>query len=126
MEIKLLLKALKFACLPTLSVLTLLFFGFFSISKAIAWISGDSTFAIVIRVLLVIAEIALVCFMYQNYVEEEKLEKILKGEGLSTTGITQPYDRDIYRLWEDDKHSATFTMHKTTNENTIVLTRLLR
>lgn len=71
MKVKAFMMALKFACLPTLSLLVLLFFGFFSISKTIDFISSNNGWAIFLRIFCVILEIALIWFMYNKYLKEE-------------------------------------------------------
>lgn len=126
MDIKLLLKALKFACLPTLSVLVLLICGFFSITKAIAWISSDQGFAITIRVLLVIAEIALIWYMYSLYVEEEKLKKMLEGEDISLTPIRTTYDKYLYNMFNDASHNDTYQYFHTSDQNVKLVKRIPR
>ncbi len=79
MNAKILAQALKFACLPTLSVLVLLFFGFFSISKTIAFISSDDSWAVFLRVTAVIAEIILVTVMYKQYESEEQKKMLINN-----------------------------------------------
>lgn len=79
MNTKALMQALRFACLPTISVLILLFFGFFSITKTIAFISSDNGWAIAIRVILVIAEMCLIWFMYEIYDKQIKAEEKKKA-----------------------------------------------
>jgi hypothetical protein len=69
-----LMKALKFACLPTLSLLLLLFFAFFSISDTIAFISSNDGIAIALRVLAFLGEIIIVSIYYDKYRKEEVLE----------------------------------------------------
>lgn len=74
MNFKYLFKALRFACLPTLSVLVLLFFAFFDIGKTIAFISSDNAAAIILRICLVLAEIALIIIMYNEYEKKDLIE----------------------------------------------------
>lgn len=74
MKSKYLFQALKFVCLPTLSVLLLLFFAFFSITDALAFISASSAGAVTLRILLFIVEIVLVVIMYFKYQKEDILK----------------------------------------------------
>lgn len=100
MKTKYLFQALKFACLPTLSVLTLLFFGFFDIAKTIAFISSDSGWAITLRVLLVIVEAILIYIMYNHYeIEGDKKDKRDKaGISENEDGTPVDYSKSIYDL----------------------------
>lgn len=124
MKIKLLFKALKFACLPTLSMLTLLICGFFSISKAIAWISSDAGLAIFLRVALVIAEIVLIYIMYEHYREEEQKKDIVTNTEMY---LNRQKARTYSRSSEFRSISATnssddiFYIHDTEIPNTYII-----
>lgn len=103
METKYLFQALKFACLPTLSILTLLFFGFFDIAKTIEFISSDNGWAIALRVFLVIAEMLLIYGMYDYYKTEGDKKEIRERTGLTDNdkGNYVSYSTSIYHLHEN-------------------------
>lgn len=67
------MQALRFACLPTLSVLCLMFFAFFSIEKTLDFIGSSNGWAVTIRILLFLVEILLVWYMYEKNCEEMKI-----------------------------------------------------
>lgn len=75
---KSLMRAIQFAFLPTISLLLLLFFGFFSIEKTINFITSDSFWAIAIRVIAFLAEIVLIWALYNDYAKEEKQEELIQ------------------------------------------------
>jgi len=122
MKIKILAQALKFACLPTLSVLLLLFFGFFSISKTIDFIASDNGFAIALRVIVVILEIVLVYFMYMHYA---KIEVLKNG----TNNLEDKYSYEISRndyvksLFKSDNYSDEFYVYESEYPNIKIIER---
>ena len=125
MKTKYLFQALKFACLPTLSVLLLIVCGFFSVTKALDWISSDSSWAIALRILLVIGEIALVAIMYFNYEEEgEKEAQRLAREELIknpapklSNGESVNSRRELYELFKTSYHDgSSYILHNTEDE----------
>ncbi len=131
MKTKYLLQALKFACLPTLSVLVLLFVGFFSVTKPLAFISSDNGFAIALRVLLVIAELSLVYYMYKMYEEEDKKQELLKinnenKENLTkgNTGKSLYYNESVYKLGKKWTNDDNYLMYETELENMIIVERI--
>lgn len=131
MKIKYLFQALKFACLPTISVLLLIICGFFSISKALDWISSDSGWAIALRILLVIGEIALVAVMYFNYEEEgEKLEKErIRRETINNNEANGEAafigsSRSVYEIWGGGSYNDTFTKYTTKDPNIVLIERI--
>ena len=79
-KIRILVKALRFAFIPTLSVCLLLFFGFFSVKDTLDFIGSRNGWAILLRVVLALAELALIVFMYIFYLNEEKMELEEKAE----------------------------------------------
>lgn len=124
MKIRVLFQALKFACLPTLSILLLLFFGFFSISKTIAFISSDNGWAIFIRVVLVIAEIALVYVMYEHYNEEDTKKQIFENKDLPLKkGREVIYHREVYQLFNSPNSNNKHIIYPTENDNLILVER---
>lgn len=124
MKTKYLFQALKFACLPTLSVLTLLFFGFFDIAKTIEFISSDSPWAITLRVLLVIAEMFLIYVMYDHYESEGEKKDKRDNAGISENDNGTPidYSKSIYDLKRDWKSSDKYNYY-TKSEDIILIER---
>lgn len=123
MKTKYLFQALRFACLPTLSVLMLLFFGFFSISKTLEFISSNDGLAIAIRVLLFIAEVGLILSMYDYYKKIGEREEVLGSGEKSGVGInvsSRTYVHDIGHWSYDDK----FIMYATTNKDMVLIERI--
>ncbi len=64
---KALIKAMQFLCLPTLSLLIIIFFWFFSWTDFIAFLTSKSGWAGALRVGVVILEVILVYYMYEYY-----------------------------------------------------------
>lgn len=120
MNIKALFKAIRFAFLPTLSVLILLFFAFFSISKTIAFISSDSGWAIALRIFLVVAELAMIVIMYFHYLAEEikanPEENKRGGYPISTS-------KRVYDLFDGVGDRDDFTKYSTGSSNLILIER---
>lgn len=84
---KALIKALSFLCLPTLSVLLILYFWFLDFGRFTDFVTSQSGWAGVLRVALIIAELCLVYHMYCHYNEiipnekaNEKLYKSILGQ----------------------------------------------
>lgn len=123
MKTKYLFKALKFACLPTLSVLILLFFGFFSISKTIDFISSDSGWAIFLRVLLVLLELALVIIMYHHY-KDTDFDKQEIPNMCATEGKERYRSLGLYELFSDCNNGDKYYSYKTEENNVIVIKRI--
>ncbi len=125
MKAKYLFQALKFACLPTLSVLTLLFFGFFNIRKTLDFIGSDNGWAVFLRILLVILEIALIVIVYYHYEQKGILEDIKKnaGNAVDDKGISISYHDSIYNLFTGQSSNHKFYLHRTDNENISIVTR---
>jgi len=132
MNIKVLMQALKFACLPTLSILVLLFFGFFSITETFAFISSSNGWAIALRIAIIIAEGGLVMYMYFHYLEIE--EKRLKHEALlsskeslkeGTTKSTEvsPY-REVKDLYRSRVNTKGYRIYETESEDIVFIERL--
>jgi hypothetical protein len=136
MNIKIFAKALRFACLPTLSILVLLFCGFFSISKTLAFISSSDGWAIALRVGLMIAEIALIYIMYMQYLEahikEEKekenvrirAEKEVKRLAALNSdlpkekkGQSTHYHTEVYRIFENANADDNYVIYDTTDKD---------
>ncbi len=121
MKMKYLAQALRFACLPTLAVLLLLFFGFFSIDKTMAFISSDNGWAIGLRVILVIAEIGLVYVMYNEFEEKGEIEERRKKAGIDVdeVGKILEYNNPVYQLVRGWNHDDEYKAYK--KEGDIVL-----
>lgn len=122
MNFKILMQALKFACLPTISILTLLFFGFFSIDKTIEFIASDNGWAIALRVILVIAEIALVWIMYDYYLDIAIKEKLFDSPESKLKGQKVSWNESTYNLFQGDSSDA-YIKYKTSKENYILIER---
>lgn len=120
MNISALTKALKFACLPTLSLLLLLFFAFFSISETIAFISSNDTLAVLLRIIAFLGEVSLVSYYYKKYLKEE----VIKGNG-TISGKREVGSRtSIYELNRDWHSKDSYYIHKTESPNIIYLERV--
>ena len=87
MNTKILLKSLKFSLLPTLITFSLLLLGFMSFENALAFLTAQTFWPIVVRILLFVAEIVLIFIMYKHYEEEEFRQNITtddkKGDRIS-------------------------------------------
>lgn len=121
MNYKILFKSLKFAFLPTFSVLMLLFFAFFSISKTLAFIGSNNWIAILLRVILFVAEVGLVCYMYNQYIEEENLNAAisLKEGDLKKEARSFDAESDLSRIFGDPsyRNQDRFQVYKTIGED---------
>lgn len=132
MNIKILMQALKFACLPTLSILVLLFFGFFSITETFAFISSNSGWAIALRVAIVLAEGALVWYMYDHYlkIETEKIyreARIKTKEDLKSEAVKSRDTsgwREVKDLFPTTRGTVTYRQYDTESENIIFIERV--
>jgi hypothetical protein len=123
MKTKYLLQSLKFAFLPTICVLILLFFGFFDISETIKFISSNNGFAIMLRVALIVAEITLVYIMYGHYEKKDLRHKAINDPEKST-GETLYYDTSIYRLDSDWSSNDKYVKYRTQDDDVIIIERL--
>jgi hypothetical protein len=120
MNTKSLAKALKFACLPTLSLLLLLFFAFFSISKTVEFISSDDGLAITLRIVAFVAEVVLIGYYYAVYVKEE----IIKGN-TTTSGKRSVSGRsDLCDLENNWRGNDDYYVHKTESPNIVYIERV--
>lgn len=104
MNIKVLAKALRFACIPTLSVIVLLFCGFFSISKTIDFLQSNNGWAIALRIILAIGEITLIVVMYRQYLKEDIKENALNKYKRTETKQVSYHNsiREILKGKDDD------------------------
>lgn len=122
MKTKYLMQAMRFACLPTLSVLMLLFFGFFSISRTLAFISSNEGLAIAIRVVLFIAEVVLVYIMYKHYEKEDiRIQTGCDNNGRSISGR-----KNIYEIFGSEYYDSMFKVYNTNNEDIITVERIIK
>ncbi len=121
MKTKALMQALKFACLPTLSLLILLFFAFFSISKTIDFISSNNRFAIALRIITFLGEVALVYLMYRKYLKEEKIRIILNKDIKDYEGSPVRFNKEIYLLFPNQDYNKGFTIHRTEFEDILLI-----
>lgn len=76
MNYKLLGKAMSFMFLPTLGVLIILLVGFFDPIAMWIFIKSNDGWAVFTRVVLLIAEIALITSLYFHYLEDYKKQNI--------------------------------------------------
>lgn len=120
MKTKAFLKALKFMCLQTLSVFVLLFFGFFSITATIAFITSNEGLAIALRVILVIAEIGLVVYMYFHYLQEESVKTHVKTRHGLTYKEMNGYT-DLQHLFSNAGGNSTINVYNTESGNVKVV-----
>lgn len=67
---KVLLRALGFMFLPTVSILFLIFCWFFNWSKFSDFVTSDTIGAAILRILMVASEIALVTYMYKFFLKK--------------------------------------------------------
>ncbi len=125
MNTKYLFQALKFACLPTLSVLTLLFFGFFDIQKTISFIASDNGWAITLRIILAIAEIALVIIMYYHYQAKGIINDAKKGI-IDNDKCSVDYDILLYRLKKNWDRQDDYFIHNSECDNIVVIERVVK
>lgn len=83
MNTKIALKALKFAFLPTITILIFMIVGCFSFIEPFKFLISDSTGAIWLRVVLVISEIAAFVIAYCVYFERQPMSELnIKVGGL--------------------------------------------
>lgn len=80
MNYKLLGKAMSFMFLPTLGVLIILLVGFFDPIAMWLFIKSNDGWAVFTRVVLLIAEIALITSLYFHYLEDYKKQNIAQEE----------------------------------------------
>lgn len=120
---KILLKALGFMFLPTVSVLSLILIGFFSWSKFISFITSDSGFAMFIRVALAVAELIFVYLLYQHYEKEEILKNpdtIKTGNKIKNSDYNS-YEYNYFGM--STRGDSKFSSYKTSNPDIIILER---
>ena len=79
MNLKCFYKALRFTFLPTLAVLLLLLVGFWSVSDLWNFIVSGSAGAVIVRIILFLAEAGLAVYMYFHYLEKEMLNDVEAG-----------------------------------------------
>ncbi len=122
---KVLLKAISFMFLPTISILFVVFIGFFSITDFISFITAKSGGAIFLRVVLVLAEIIFVCVMYNHYY---KLDVIKNKDNYIKEGNIINYTTSTYveRFFKSGNSSGRkFKSYATDNENIVVIEKVL-
>jgi hypothetical protein len=114
-------RALRFACVPTLSLLALLFFAFFSVTRTITFISSDDGAAVALRIVAFLAEVILVSCLYSKYRKEE----VLKGN----TGLKNKRERNSNYEIHDLKESGwykrdTYYVQDTDDDNIVYVQRV--
>lgn len=120
MNMTALTKALKFACLPTLSLLLLLFFAFFSISKTIEFISSNDGLAITLRIVAFVAEVALIVYYYTVYAKEE----VLKGNTTKSRKSSISSHSDIYDIKSNWDRGDKYFIHETDSSDVVYVERV--
>lgn len=120
MNVTALTKALKFACLPTLSLLALLFFGFFSITKTIEFIASDNGWAILLRIVAFLAEVFLVLYFYDKY----KTEEILEGNINIFNKTKYNSTKELYKLKDSWSSSDNYYVYDTNDSNVVCIKRV--
>lgn len=112
-------KALRFACLPTLSLLILLFFAFFDFGRTLEFISSTEPLAVVLRIVAFGGEVILVYFMYTKYLREEAI----KGGGKVNSERyirDSSYIRDIKVSWGSND---SYSVQDTEDSNVVLIIR---
>lgn len=116
---QLLLKAMRFMLLPTLAVLSVVFFWFFNIHDFLSFITSQSFFASFLRIIIMILEIFCVYTMYGYYEDEEKKKTgkdlinnpaalMQEHSSVGVTGSTSVRDllngdySDNYKVWNTE------------------------
>lgn len=122
MNLTALTRALKFACLPTLSLLLLLFFAFFSISETIAFISSNDGIAIALRVLAFITEIVVVWIYYDKYNKED----IFSGKSTKSNRRSIGARTDIYDINHRWSSSDDYFVMDTEDPNIVYVERVAK
>jgi amino acid permease len=124
MTTKALMKAMGFMFIPTFSVLTLIFFWFLSWTEFVAFITSKSGWAGFLRMVLLLAEIALVWFFYTKYNEQDVIDNAVDAdvkEMKRVSGETRAYNVnvDMQRLINQDR--AHYDVYRTTAPNIFIL-----
>lgn len=87
---KALIKATSFMFLPTLSVMIVIFCYFLSWSKFVGFMTSDNGWASFLRVLMILAELVLVCIMYEAYAKIEEAEERKKELTEAKADVDKP------------------------------------
>lgn len=122
---KVLLKAISFMFLPTISILFVVFIGFFSITDFINFITAKSGGAIFLRVVLVLVEIIFVYVMYKHYY---KLDVIKNKDNYIKEGnvIKNQSSTYVERFFKSENSiGLKFKSYATDNENIVVIEKVL-
>lgn len=121
---KILLKALGFMFLPTVSVLSLILIGFFSWSKFISFITSDSGFAMFIRVTLAVAELIFVYLLYQHYEKQEVINNAETSKGEIIKDRKNDYYSEYTYFKNPNRQTGeSYRSYATSNDNIIILER---
>jgi hypothetical protein len=123
-NIKILFKAMSFMFLPTLAVLTLLLVGFFDPIAMWTFIKSDSGGAVIIRIILFLAEVSLVWYFYYKYLQEDMIleaqkdvEEFLKGRPFKTM---KAYS-DLGCIKSHWKSSDSCEIYNTPDKNIVII-----
>jgi hypothetical protein len=112
-----------FMFLPTLSVLLIVFFWFFSWTSFVAFITSTSEGAGLLRVILLALEIGLVYFMYDIYTQEEIQKQLKENPFLSEDCESISYLTYVKDIFPKGANSSdVYFKTKTAREDTFLLT----
>ncbi len=125
MNIKSLLKALRFACVPTMAILALVFFAIFDIQKTVSFITSQDGWAVFIRIVSLVAELLIIAFMYVEYEKEESVNRVkssipnLNKDDSHDVG----YHTSLYNLNAKWTSSDTYKAHYTNDSDIMIIVR---
>ena len=122
MKLRAFTKALQYAFLPTASILLLLFFAFFDVSKTINFITSNSGVAIALRVIAFIAEATLVTIFYFRNLKELSIKEG-KNFNRSDTFLRDCYSSDAKHYFTNGTSQDDYSLHKTDHPNVVVIVR---
>ena len=121
-NLRLLGKAMGFMFLPTLGILTALLVGFFDPIAMWTFIKSNDSWAIFIRLVILITEIVIVAIMYGIYKSDEKTKGLLESQD-GLTSKTVAYNNYVYYSFDDASSKDTYTLYYSDNKNVVVLKR---
>ncbi len=124
---KVLLKAIRFMFLPSCSILFVIFIAFFSFTDFLNFITSKSVLAIIIRILLVIAEAYFTYCMYKYYL---KMEIIENGNISNLKNIIKeeyPSGASVYEFFKDKVYNIhTYNSYITESDDVIIVERKIK
>ena len=114
--------AMGFMFLPTLGILAVLLVGFFDPIAMWTFIKSNDSWAIFIRLVILITEIVIVAIMYGIYKSDEKTKGLLESQD-GLTSKTVAYNNYVYYSFDDASSEDTYTLYYSDNKNVVVLKR---